>query len=169
MKKMVSATWPWSVQVVVQLELWNKHIYLKVLHNSGGDGVFIDRSGREIFELKTALCLLHCLLSRCSAHLGTFVHQGRALGDDTREFGARNELLRLGHFELERLKLVQARRERGCQLALPDQLQDELAHVDAGCREKIYLGVVCKPEDVACTGTRHPMRIVGGRDFSHAL
>lgn len=67
MKKMVSATWTWSVQVVVQLELWNKHIYLKVLHNSGSDGVFIDRGGWEIFELKSALCLLHCLLSRCSA------------------------------------------------------------------------------------------------------
>lgn len=48
MKKMVSATWPRSVQVVVKLELCSNHIYLKILHNGRCDGIFVDWSSREV-------------------------------------------------------------------------------------------------------------------------
>jgi len=127
--------------------------YLKVLHNSGRNSVFVDRGGWEVFELKSALCLLHRLLSRSlSMHLGTFVHKGRALGDDTRKFRSRDELFGFRYLELERLELVHAGGERGRQLALPDQL-----------------GVVRKPEDVASTCAGHPVSIVRGRYFSHTL
>jgi hypothetical protein len=140
------------------------------LHNSGRDSVFVDRGGGEVFELKSALCLLHRLLSRClSMHLGTLVHEGRALGDDTRKFGAGDELFGLGYFKFERFELVHAGRERGCQLALPDQLQDRLVHVNADFRGRMYLSVIRKPEDVASTSASHPVSIVRSRDFSHTL
>jgi hypothetical protein len=102
-------------------------------------------------------------------HLGTFVHKGRALGDDTCKFGSRDEFFGFGYLELERLELVHAGGERGRQFALPDQLQDQSVFVNADFRERMYLSVVRKPEDVASTCASHPVSIVRGRDFSHAL
>ena len=80
---------------------------------------------RRALALATALASLsHPLVARASA------------GDNTREFGTWDEFFRLGRFKLERFELVQAGRERGCQLALPDQLRDKLVavHTDLGGR-----------------------------------
>lgn len=93
----------------------SNHIYLKILHNGGSDGEFVDWGRGEVFDLKRALTLglLHGLLGRCSAHLGAFVHEWRALGDDARQLRPRDKLFRLGYFEFEYLELVRARREQG--------------------------------------------------------